>query len=119
MHSELYLYKILGIEDWVASEKSEYVHALPMDLKSSFIHLCEVHQIENIIKKYWHHEEQIVILELIPNKLLGNLVKEANHPKGTEYFHLYANGSVLPAIPHLAILRAVVVAIKNFSLELI
>jgi uncharacterized protein (DUF952 family) len=113
------IYKILSVKDWADSAKLTYVKKLPIDVESGFIHLCEAQQIQKIINNFWVHEQQVVILELIPNKLIGKLIKESNRPGGKKYFHLHADGSILPVIPHQAVFRAISVPAKDFSQELL
>ena len=84
--------------NWIESKKLGYVEKLPIDIESNFIHLCEEQQITKIISKFWSQEQQIVILMLDPEKLIGRLIKEKNSDGNTEYFHLYDGSIPLEAV---------------------
>lgn len=86
-----YLYKILSVEDWQASQKMKAVKLASGD--EDFIHLSKEDQLARIINKYWAHLPEFIVLKILTSKLQGNLVLEAN-PGGTnQYYHLY-NGSI-------------------------
>lgn len=79
------VYKLLSKELWQQSSQEQFVPKGPQD--KDFIHLCEKHQIERIVAKYF--SEAVVALKLDRKKLPGRLVKEQNRPGGDEYYHLY------------------------------
>jgi uncharacterized protein (DUF952 family) len=82
-----YLYKILSLTNWQATQGNPVVQLSSED--DSFIHLSTEDQLEKIIQKYWSDAPQLVILKIDTNKLKGRLVFEAN-PGGTnKYYHLY------------------------------
>lgn len=82
-----YLYKILSIEDWKESQKSQKVK-LPSE-DSNFIHFSTEDQLDRILKKYWAHHQVYVILKVDTSKLPGKLVFESNPGGTTKYYHLY------------------------------
>lgn len=82
-----YLYKILSVRFWDASQQSSFL-VLPAE-DEAFIHLSTEEQLDKIIKKYWSNIPQFIVLKLDTSKLQGKLVYETN-PEGTSrYFHLY------------------------------
>lgn len=92
----IYLYKILSMENWAASQVSERVHLSEED--KNFIHLCTEEQLERIIAKFWADSPEFVILKIAAEKLPGKMVLEAN-PGGTnKYYHLYHGYIPLNAI---------------------
>lgn len=85
-----FLYKVLSVQDWEASQGQSKIKLSPEDHK--FIHLSKEDQLGKIRAKYWNHVPHI-ILKLATAKLPGKLVFEAN-PGGTnKYYHLY-NGFI-------------------------
>ena len=97
-----YLYKILSLRNWEASQSRKTVQLSADD--DAFIHLATEDQLEKIIEKYWADAPQLVILKIDSNKLEGKLVLESNPRGSTKYYHLY-NGF----IPFNSILESKVV----------
>lgn len=97
-----YLYKILSLRNWQATQTRTTV-ALSTD-DDLFIHFSTEEQVEKIIEKYWSEAEQFVVLKIDRSRLEGRLVYETNVGKSTKYFHLY-DGS----IPCSAILESKIV----------
>lgn len=86
-----YLYKILSKDNWKASQDQLNLHLTADD--DAFIHLATSDQLANIIKKYWSHASEFIVLKIDTSMLHGKLVLESN-PGGTnKYYHLY-NGSI-------------------------
>jgi uncharacterized protein (DUF952 family) len=85
-----YLYKILTVEEWEASNKG--VVQLPSADKD-FIHLAKANQLRPIISKYWMKVPVFYIIKLDTAKLPGKLAYEKNPAGSTKYYHLY-NGSI-------------------------
>jgi uncharacterized protein (DUF952 family) len=85
------IYKILSENDWLESQQLKFVKPLALDDK--FIHLCTHEQIELIVSKFWSNREDVIVLEIDPSLVLGDLVFETNPHGSTKYYHLY-NGSI-------------------------
>ncbi len=85
------LYKILSIEDWHASQPLKFVKLPAVD--QDFIHFSTKEQLSRIIKKYWSHVQQFIVLKVDPLKLPGTLVFETNPGGINQYYHLY-NGCI-------------------------
>lgn len=86
-----YIYKVVSIEDWEASQTIGSVMLAETD--HEFIHLATQDQLSRIIEKFWGKAPEYVILKIDTSKMKGKLVLEAN-PGGTnKYYHLY-NGSI-------------------------
>ncbi len=89
-----FLYKVLSLNDWEKSCKT--IHVSNMD--SSFIHLSTEEQLDKIIKKYWTNASEYVVLKIETDKLLGNLILEANPGGVNKYYHLYKGSIPLSAV---------------------
>lgn len=103
-----YLYKILSLRNWQATQNRKTV-ALSAD-DDVFIHFSTEDQIEKIIEKYWSEAPQFVILKIDRSKLEGRLVYETNVGGTTKYFHLYDG-----FIPFSAILESKIVYRQSIS----
>lgn len=90
-HPPQYLYKILSLSNWQASQSKKTTQLSAED--DAFIHLATQDQLERIIAKYWADAPQFVILKIDSHKLEGKLVFEANPGGTTKYYHLY-NGFI-------------------------
>lgn len=86
-----YLYKILSLRNWQATQKSKTVVLSAED--AAFIHLATDDQLERVIGKYWADAPQLVILKIDSSKLEGRLVLETNPGGSCKYYHLY-DGSI-------------------------
>ena len=85
--SPQYLYKILSLRNWQASQSRKTAQLSAED--DAFIHFSTQDQLERIIGKYWADAPQLVILKIDSNKLEGSLVFETNPGGTTQYYHLY------------------------------
>ena len=85
-----YLYKVLSVEDWEASQGHDSLHLASADY--AFIHFSKEDQLDRILSKYWS-ETPFVILKVATDRLPGKLVFEANPGGASKYYHLY-NGSI-------------------------
>jgi len=81
----IYLYKILSVDDWNASQDKKIVQLSPKD--NAFIHFAKENQLNKITSKYWSDVPVFVILKIEYAKLLGTMKLENG------YYHLY-NGSI-------------------------
>lgn len=97
-----YLYKVLTIADWEASQDKSIVQ-LPL-ADREFIHFSREDQLDRLLTKYWADAAEFVILKVDTSKLPGKMVFEPNPGSSNKYYHLY-NGS----IPFDAILESQVV----------
>ena len=91
-----YLYKVLSVEDWKASQGSKQVKLSADD--SAFIHLSTEEQLPRILEKYWVDVPHYVILKLDSSRLKGKLVLEANPGGSNRYWHLYDGSIPIDAI---------------------
>ncbi len=101
-----FLYKILSLENWLATQKNKIVVLSSFD--SDFIHLSTEEQLDKIVAKYWSEIPQFVILKILTNQLEGELRYEVNPGGTTKYYHLYHG-----CIPHEAIVES---KVQNNSL---
>lgn len=85
--SPQYLYKILSLKNWQATQNTKTVQ-LPAE-DAAFIHFSTEDQLEKIIEKYWADAPQFAILKIDMGKLEGNLAFESNPGGVTKYYHLY------------------------------
>lgn len=99
-----YLYKILSNDNWNASQDR-----LNLQLSSdddAFIHLATSSQLANIIKKYWSHAPEFIVLKVDTSQLPGRLVLESN-PGGTnQYYHLYDGSIPLTSVIERKIIKS-------------
>jgi peptide deformylase len=86
-HSPQYLYKILSLKNWQATQNVKTVYLPEEDDK--FIHFSTEDQLQRIIGKYWNKEPQFVVLKVDAHKLEGRLAFETNPGGTTQYYHLY------------------------------
>ena len=87
METPPFLYKILSLSHWQATQRGNIVCLSADD--DAFIHFSKEDQLERILQKYWADAPQVVILKIDTKKLKGDLVLESN-PGGTaKYYHLY------------------------------
>ena len=86
-----YLYKVLSVENWEASQNTDSLK-LSMD-DNAFIHFSRDDQLERITSKYWSKAFQYIVLKVDTAKLPGKMVFESNPGSTTKYYHLY-EGSI-------------------------
>lgn len=98
-----FLYKILSVENWQASQPKLTVQLSSDD--EAFIHLATEDQLEKITAKYWSNASEYVILKIDTGRLPGRLVLEAN-PGGTnKYYHLYDGKIPLNAVVDFKVIK--------------
>ena len=94
-----YLYKILSMRNWQATQARKTVMLSADD--DAFIHFSREDQLERILSKYWADAPEAVILKIETAKLEGDLVFEANPGGTSKYYHLYRGfipiGSIVEA----------------------
>lgn len=91
-----YLYKIISLRNWLATQNRENVALSAED--DEFIHFSTEEQLAKIIQKYWSDAPQLAILKIDRSKLEGRLAYENNPGGTTKYFHLYNGFIPLEAI---------------------
>lgn len=91
-----YLYKVLSVEDWKASQGMESVKLTDADRE--FIHLSREDQLDRIVGKYWDKAPEYVVLQIDTTKLPGKLVFEANPGGENKYYHLYGGSISLKSV---------------------
>lgn len=90
-----FVYKIVSIEQWQASQSQHELVLTEADDK--FIHLSKEYQVSHVEQKYWPSTPHIV-LKLDAKKLKGRLVYEANPNGTTKYWHLYDGAIPVDAV---------------------
>lgn len=85
-----YLYKVVSLQDWEASQSQSAIQLPPSD--GDFIHFSRDDQLERIVTKYWNGIPY-VLLKIAPDQLPGKMVYEANPGGSAKYYHLY-DGSI-------------------------
>lgn len=98
-----YLYKILSLQNWEASQGKKTLVLSSED--DAFIHLATEEQLPRIAEKFWSQVPEYVILTLETKRLEGNLVLEANPGGTTKYYHLYKGAIPLTAVTESKIIR--------------
>lgn len=93
-----FLYKILTTQQWEKSKQSPTV--LLTDFDYEFVHLAKKEQVEKTIKKFFSSHD-VVILEILPEKLIGTLKYERNPGGENYYFHLYNGQIPMSSIHHV------------------
>src|SRR5579871_5270212 len=78
--SPQYLYKILSLRNWQATQSRKTVQLSAED--DAFIHFSTQDQLERIVEKYWADAPQLVILKIDSSQLEGKMLFETN-PGGT------------------------------------
>src|SRR3989339_826350 len=81
--SPRYLYKILSLRNWQASQNRKTVQLSADD--ELFVHFSMENQLERIIGKHWANTPQFVILKIDSSKLKGTLTFETNPGGITKY----------------------------------
>jgi len=82
-----YLYKVISLQNWEASQSQPFIKLTGDDL--DFIHFSTQDQLKRITGKYWSDVAKYIILKVDMKQVPGKLVYEAN-PGGTnKYYHLY------------------------------
>lgn len=97
-----YLYKIVSVEQWEASQCENQVVISSMDIE--FIHLAMEEQVSHVAEKFWTNQDH-VILKIDPKKLIGCLVYETNPGGKTYFYHLYEGTIPLDAIVSISIVK--------------
>ncbi len=82
-----YLYKVISVEEWGASQGKEVVDL--SDADSTFIHLAREDQLDMVIKNFWGTTPVYVVLRIDTEKVTGKMVFEANPGSDNKYYHLY------------------------------
>lgn len=100
-----YLYKVLSLEDWEASQGQNHLQLSQAD--AAFIHFSREDQLDRILSKYWADTPACIILRVATEQLPGNLVFEANPGGTSKYYHLYYG-----SIPLTAIRETKIVSVK-------
>ena len=86
-----FLYKILSLENWNASQQKEALVLSKDD--EAFIHFSQEDQLDRIASKYWTNVPEYVVLKVNTSKVTGKLVYENNPGSTNKYYHLY-EGSI-------------------------
>lgn len=81
------LYKIISLEQWELSKGQDKLSSSKAD--QDFIHLCEGHQIEGVIKRHYAGHTALIIAQIDGEKLPGRLLHEFVNGVGEHFFHLY------------------------------
>ncbi len=98
-----YLYKVVSIEAWKASQGEKSLKLSADD--QTFIHLSREDQLERITSKYWAKASEYVVLRLDASKLPGKMVYEANPGGASKYYHLYDGSIPLEAISESKVIK--------------
>jgi|TARA_B110000495_G_C22995540_1_gene586871 uncharacterized protein (DUF952 family) len=101
---DFYVYKILTPVEWQQSQGKEYVVLSAIDQSGEFVHLAEAKNYQDIARRFSGGATEAIILKLDPNKLAGDLVKEANPGDPTEYYHLYGGRIPMDAVVSSSVL---------------
>lgn len=91
-----FLYKILSKVNWVQSQAGTCLILDNTD--EAFIHLSRENQLERIRTKYWADRTDFVILKIDTEKLVGDLILEANPGGVNKYYHLHKGSIPLESV---------------------
>jgi uncharacterized protein (DUF952 family) len=101
---DFYVYKILTPVEWQQSQGKEHVVLSAIDQSGEFVHLAEAKNYQDIARRFSGGATEAIIVKLDPNKLNGDLVKEANPGDPTEYYHLYGGRIPMDAVVSSSVL---------------
>jgi|SRR5579862_2516774 len=87
VHAPQYLYKIVSLRLWHATQNRNNVTLSAED--DAFIHFSTEDQLERIIDKFWSEVPQYVILKIETAKVTGEWAYETNPGGTTRFYHLY------------------------------
>lgn len=82
------LYKIIPLEQWHQSQKQPFLSTTD----DTFIHFSTETQVIKTLQKFYA-TESVMLLQINPEKLIGELRFETNPGRQNKYYHLY-NGQV-------------------------
>jgi uncharacterized protein (DUF952 family) len=84
--------------DWAAAQSSgeyEWSTRGARFADVGFVHLAYEHQVSGVIERYYRDLDEVVLLELDPDRVGGEIRVEAAAPGGDEFPHSY--GPLPPA----------------------
>tara|TARA_B100000989_G_scaffold79692_1_gene56787 strand:+ start:174 stop:524 length:351 start_codon:yes stop_codon:yes gene_type:complete len=83
-----YIFKILDKEEWNKAKKDGKFSGSSKDVKDGYIHFSEEEQVQETLKKYYHNQENLILLK-VRTLNLEYLVWE-NASNGNMYPHLFS-----------------------------
>jgi len=85
---EKIIYRVMDKKEWDCFKKEKRFYGNALDLESGFIHLSTKSQIKDTIKRYFHNQKNIVILQICETKIKENIKWEIS--RNNQLFpHLY------------------------------
>lgn len=93
-----HLNKVLSVNGWATSQKSDRLQPVPIDIADNFIHLATDDQLNKVLEKFWHNEPSYVVVKVDPKLFIGRLVHEVNPGGSNKYYHLYDGYIPLTAV---------------------
>lgn len=107
--SSSFLYKIVPVSDFNATDEQNCIQLSFLDKQSGFMHTSYGWQISDILEKFFKNIDQVLILKLNVYQLKksGTTVRpEANKLGGTIYPHLYGSQKIpLAAVEQVQIFQ--------------
>lgn len=101
------VYKIVSSESYDATNELDAVKFMTLEQDAGFIHASFGNQVEDVLKKFFVDNRDVIVLELDQNVLAANgteLRKEQNHADGDFYPHLYGKMQI-PANAVVAVIK--------------
>ena len=80
------IYKLCPESDWLACVRDGRLPWAPVDARDGFIHLSAAHQVHETAAKHFHGRENLVLLEVDPDRL----------PEGALRWEVSRGGELFP-----------------------
>jgi uncharacterized protein (DUF952 family) len=88
--AEQFVYRILTTQQWQRLQKWGLFSGSPHDIRDGFVHLSTGPQVAGTLEKHYHHQTDLVILEMSPADF-GELLKWESSRGGQLFPHLYGS----------------------------
>ncbi len=82
------VYKVFTIQDWNKFEAEKIYHGSAHDQRDGFIHLSEEHQLDFVLKSFYHQESSVIIAQFGSTKFKQE-IKWEEASNGDKFPHLY------------------------------
>lgn len=83
------LYKILARSDWEAADGS--LPWAPIDVADGFVHLSAPHQVRETARKHFANRDDLVIVEVLADRLVPGTLKWEVSRGGDRFPHVYGD----------------------------
>jgi len=111
MQRDLYIYKVLTVDQWEQFQRDAVFKGSPVDLADGFIHLSCADQLKTTLDKWYADQAEVALLQVDASKIDVSLKYEISRG-GAEFPHLFA------ALPMTAIGKHWLVSAENAAYRL-